>query len=714
MVEGDDFFEKGYKILSKNMPAYPIEEVEVLKNYSNNHLLKDVEESNNIALNLKLDEKSRHIWFGNLEAGIGNENFYEFKGNLMNFGKKNKYYFLTSCNNIGYDVTGDIENLIRPHSNNPAGTGDNQRVDNLLDLSATSLNFKESRTNFNNANLASLNAIFNLTKKLNVKALGVFNLDKTNFLWNSNDVVDVSGTNFTNTENYRLQNKKQLAFGKLDIVYNISETKMLNAVTKFNNGNFNNTANLVFNGNSTIENLEEQNTLFDQKICYINKFRNKKVLLFTARFIDEKSPQNYNINQFFYDDLFPDPDTTNNVKQHNTNQMQFIGLNMHLLDRKQNDNLFELQLGNEYRKDKLVTIFSLFENEMLLSNPAEYQNNTIYKVNDLYLTGKYQYKINDFALVGKIDFHQLLNHLENNSTAENQAPFFINPSIGFKWKINAKNKITSTYSYNVTNASLLDVYGDFVLTGFRSFSKGTGSFNQFDISSALFNYQFGNWSNRFFVNMFVLYGKNHDFISTSSIIEQNFIQAKKILIKDRAFLNVNSEFDYYIKYISSNLKLDFGFSQSEFKNIINNSDLRKVTSNGYNYGLELRSGFKGVFNYHIGTKWYTNKIETTTSNSFTDNVSFLDLSLAFNDKLDFQMKSERYYFGDLRIDNTYYFLDFDVRYKLIKNKLTLGLSGENLFDTKRFRNFLISDIGTSTLEYRLLPRILLIKMEYRF
>jgi hypothetical protein len=40
MVDGDDLFERGYKILSKNMPAYPIEEVEVLKNYSNNRLLK--------------------------------------------------------------------------------------------------------------------------------------------------------------------------------------------------------------------------------------------------------------------------------------------------------------------------------------------------------------------------------------------------------------------------------------------------------------------------------------------------------------------------------------------------------------------------------------------------------------------------------------------------------------------------------------------------
>jgi outer membrane receptor protein involved in Fe transport len=95
-------------------------------------------------------------------------------------------------------------------------------------------------------------------------------------------------------------------------------------------------------------------------------------------------------------------------------------------------------------------------------------------------------------------------------------------------------------------------------------------------------------------------------------------------------------------------------------------------------------------------------------------VSFLDLSVVFNDKFDVQMQSEFYYFGNLETDNTYYFLDFDVRYKLIENKLTLGLSAKNLFNTERFRSFSISDIGFSTTEYRLLPRFVLLKMEYRF
>jgi hypothetical protein len=38
MIDGDDMFEKGYKILTKNMPVQPIDQVQLLKNYSNNKL----------------------------------------------------------------------------------------------------------------------------------------------------------------------------------------------------------------------------------------------------------------------------------------------------------------------------------------------------------------------------------------------------------------------------------------------------------------------------------------------------------------------------------------------------------------------------------------------------------------------------------------------------------------------------------------------------
>ena len=717
MIDGDDFFERGYKILTKNMPAQPIDKIELLQNYSNNRLLKGIEESERVALNLKLDEEAKRIWFGNMTLGydaFSDEDRYFAKANLMNFGKKNKYYFLTNLNNIGYNATGDINHLIRPmRFNEPASIGDDQNISTLIGLSASPPNFKSSRTTFNNAEMASLNAIFNPTDKLKIKTLGFINWDELDFFRNRIDNVAVNGLNFTNTEDYQLRNKNRIGFGKADLTYNISQNQMLETTTKYQNANFLSSSDLVFNGQSTVENLDNPIELFDQKISYTNKFKNKKVLLLTGRFINETAPQNYSVNQFLYDDLFPDTNV-NNVNQSLEQKMIFSGIEAHLLDRKESKNLLELKLGNAYRRDVLNSQFSLLDNENIIENPQGFQNTLTYSVNDLYAKGKFQYSLKAITLIGNLSVHQLFNSLDQNNQTSTQQPFFVNPSLGVDWKINKNNRIRTSYGQNRTNADVLNIYNDFVLTGFRNFSRGTGEFNQLDASALFLNYQLGNWSDRFFANTTFAYTKNHDFFSTNSQISQNFTQSETIVIKDRELFTANTSLDYFFRKLESNVKVKLGYTQSEFKNIVNDSELREVNSINYNYGFEYRTAFDGLFNFHLGSKWLTNQIETTISNEFTDNVSFLDMTFTFNDKLNFDFNSERYYFGNLETDNIYYFLDFDARYTVKENKLTFMLSGKNLLNTNTFRNFTISDIGNSTTEYRLLPRYILLKMEYRF
>jgi len=718
MVDGDDFFEKGYKILTKNLPPNPIDKVEILKNYSNNKHLKGIEESKKVALNLVLKEDAKRVWFGNMALGYGlvSENRYILQGNLANFGKKNKYYFLTNLNNIGSDATGDIWNLIQPFSfDESVEIGEGQGVNNLNNIDSYVPNFNSSRTNFNNTELLSLNAIFNPVKKLKIKTLGFFNWDENDFFRNSSETFQVENTNFTNTENNLLRNKKIVGFGKIDIFYDISNTESLEFTSKYNNLNENSFNNLTFNSEGTIENLKNNKTLFDQKIIYTNNFKEKKVLLLKGRYIDEKSPENYKINKFFYEDLFPNS-SSNNVIQSNKNSMSFFGVEAQLLDRRQNGNLFELQVGNQLRKDDLVSSLTLKQDDNFLTEPIDYKNDVNFFSNDLYVITKLLLKLKKVSFNVKLGVHQFFNKFKNNiNDTKTEQPFFINPKIGFNWEINDENKINTSYSYNTTNAKILDIYDNYVLTGFRSFSKGTGDFDQLNTSSVIFNYQLGNWGNKFFANTFLIYNRNHDFYTTNSVITQNYSQSNKILIKDKEFLNISSNVDRYFKSISSNLKLKIGLSKSNYKNIVNNSDLREIRSQNFNYGLEIRSGFSGVFNYHFGTDWRTNEIKSNFTNSFTNNTSFLDLSFVFSDKFNIEFQTERYFFGNLDKENsTYYFADFDAKYILKNNKITLSLVGKNLFNTNKFKEFTISDIGSSTTEYRLLPRYLLLKMEYRF
>ena len=717
MVDGDDFFERGYKILTKNMPPDQIKKIELLQRYSNNKLLKNVEESDKVALNLVLKEDAKRVWFGNINLGydITLNNRYKISSNLMNFGKKNKYYFLTNFNNVGYNATGDINHLIHPFRyGEPASIGDNQSANSLINLNAFTPNFKASRTNFNNAELASLNAIFTLSKKVKLKTLGFFNWDEQDFFRNSVQDFNINGTAFTNIENFVLRKKKFISFGKIDLTYDISKTKMLEITTKYNNQKTKNRSNLNFNNQQTTENLNDKNTLFDQKITYTNKFKKNKVFLLTGRYINEKTPQNYTINQFLYPNLFPSFLNTNNVQQLSENKMQFAGFETHLLDRKENGNLLELQFGNAYRKDELISSFSLKEDNTTLEIPTDYQNITAYSVNNLYFKSKYRIKLNDFALTGKLDFHQLFNQIEQENKTRQQ-PFFINPSVGLDWKINSKNRIRTLYSYNTTNAKIIDIYNHYVLTDYRSFTKGTGTFNQLNNSTVFLNYLLGNWSDVFFAKTSVIYSKNFDFYSTNSFVTQNYSQAEKTIIKDKETLSVNTNIDRYFKFASSNLKLNLGYSKSNYKNVINNSELREVKSTNYNYGFEIRSAFKGFFNYNIGSKWTVNEIKTNINTSFTNNETFLDLLFDINENLSFQILNERYFFGNVDTkNNTYYFSDVEARYTLKENKLSFSLSGKNLFNTDTFKTFSISDISTSTTEFKLLPRFILLKMEYRF
>lgn len=718
MVEGDDFFEKGYKTLTKNLPAAPIEKVELLQRYSNNKLLKGIEESDKVALNLKLNDKSKRQWFGNVDLGygLGSENRYDARANLLNFGKKNKYYFFTNLNNVGYDATGDISNLINSSRvGEPGSIGDGERVNELVTLSNTIPYFKPSRFRFNNAELLSLNAIFNPTEKLKIKTIGFANWDELSFFRNSADTFIANGTNFTNTEDYTLKNDYVTLFGKLDLSYDMTKTENIQLISKYNDTDTGKRSDLLFNNTPTIQGLNSNNNRFDQKIAYSNKFKENKALLITGRYINEQSPQIFTVSQNNFTSLFENSNPTDNISQHSTFKFDYIGIEAHLLDRKKNGNLFEIKAGNTYRIDMLSSSFNI-ETEAETITPQNFQNDTRYGVNDTYLSSKYLHKFSEeWSISGTLGFHHINNTLENNGEDSSEHILIVNPSITAAWEINKRNKISFLGNLSRKNAGITDVYSNFALSGFRTASQGTGNFNQLDASSASINYTLGNWSDSFFATAFLTYSKSFDFFSTSSQINQDFSLSQRVLFKNRELFNINLSVDRYLKFLTSNLKGTFSISSINFQNIVNDSPIREITSNNYTYGLELRSGFSGIFNYHIGTKWTTNTITSAGfQTEITNNESFLDLSLILSKRFNLQFQTERYFFGNLENENSYYFADLESRYELKENKLTLSLSGKNLFNTEVFREFSLNDLGSSTTEYRLLPRYLLLKLTYRF
>ncbi|MBA6151723.1 TonB-dependent receptor [Gelidibacter maritimus] len=715
MVDGDDFFKKRYQLLTKNLNADLVEKVEIYQKYSNNRLLKDIEESHKVAVNLKLKKDRKIDWFGNasLAYGLTTANRYQVRANAMRFGEVGKHYFLTNLNNIGESSGGESSIYISASDLNEVGAiGNREMARSLICLDAYELSLKKSRFNLNNQELLSLNSIFKINEKIKIITNGLFNWDEKAFVQQSIQNYSTSSVSFTNRESNQVNKTMFSGSGAIDFDYDISQKELLEIDATYKRGDENSNSQLEFNSVPIHQFLSDHNERFTYKTIYTNKLAAKKVLALSGVYIYEKKPQNYTLDTVVFGDLFPDVDVTS-ASQFSNNQMYFTGFEAHLLDRKKKDDLLELKIGFTNRIDFLkshLDLIDFYGDEVT----SDFKNDLKYTVGKLYANAKYKIKFGNYALNAKLDFNQLFNNFESYGNEESQSPLFVSPSLSLSYEINENNKLSLSYNNNFTNASLLQVFDDYVLTNNKDFLRGGAGLNQVNSSGLTLGYSLGRWTKSFFATARVSYLKSHDFFSTNTIIDPDYTLTNIIRINDSETLIGDVNIDRYLKFMTSNLKLKFSFFKSDFKNSVNNSELRLVQNTSYEYGFELRSAFDGLFNYNLGTKWNSSVVKTTSKFSNTNNTSFLDLNFNFNQNFNAEIQSERYYFGNFNTDKSYYFLDFETKYKIKKRNVTFTLTGKNLLNVKTFRERFISDIGTFSTSYRLMPRILLLGIDFSF
>lgn len=715
MVEGDDFFKKGYSLLTKNLDADVVEKVEIYQKYSENKLLKDIEESGKVALNLKLKKDRKVDWFGNvsLAYGLSSKNTYHTRTNAMRLGEVAKHYLLTNLNNIGEASGGESAIYARSTDVNAVGAiGNNESAGNLIGLNPYQLSLKKSRYNFNNQELVSLNSIFKVSEKMKMTANGLFNWDEQVFVQQNIQSYTLSTLDFINTESGKIDKKFFSGSGNLQFDYDISKNELLEINAKYRSGNENTTNRLEFNSVPIHENLSNDDERFEYKTVYTNKFAVKKVLALSGIYIYEKKPQDFLVDTFLFSDLFPNVNATS-MQQFSTHKMQFTGFEAHLLERKKNDDLLEVKMGFTNRIDVLKSSLNLYASDVI-NQPSDFFNDVKYTVGNLYANTKYNLKFGNYAFSAKLDVNQLFNRLESQGNTERQSPVFLSPFLGINYKINDNNALNLSYSKNFTNAKSIQVFDNYVLTSHRDFLKGGAGLSQVNSTNLNLGYNLGKWSNSFFASARISYIKNHDLFSTNALIDPNYTLRNTIRIDGAETLIANLTMDRYLKFISTNLKLNFNYFKSEFKNSVNDSELRLVKNTSFEYGFELRSAFDGIFNYNLGTKWNRSVIKTTDRFSNTNATSFIDFNFNFDNNFNVEIQSERYYFGSFDTKKSYYFLDLESKYKMQNTNITFTLSGKNLLNVRTFREVFISDISTSTTSYRLTPRFLLLGVDFRF
>lgn len=176
LIEGDDLTGSKYKVLSKNIDADLVSTVQVINNFNDNRLLKQVENDNNVGINLTIKPDKKNRLNGNLDLHYGSPGKGNASLDLVSIQKKLKSLHFINYNNIGKDAAEDISFHWQRDAVSSTGQINQQRInDPIKQLQFPVPPLKNLYVIRNNDFNSTLIESINLSKHVNLKILGSYN-----------------------------------------------------------------------------------------------------------------------------------------------------------------------------------------------------------------------------------------------------------------------------------------------------------------------------------------------------------------------------------------------------------------------------------------------------------------------------------------------------------------------------------------------------------
>ncbi|WP_293939175.1 TonB-dependent receptor [Sphingobacterium sp. UBA5996] len=722
MVEGDDFFEKGYRLLTQSMSVRPLKKIQILQRYSHNKQLKGIENSDKIALNLELEEDSKAQWMASLDAQIVpiGPKYYQANANLMNFGKKNKYYLLGAANNNGFDAVSSINYLIQSGSpDEPGQIGMGITAPTLIDNTPNLPGFDYKRTNFNNDKLLSLNTILNPTAQLKIKLLGFANSTKKTFYRNTVQNYRVQNNQFTNTEDHQFKRKIDNYFTKVDLQFEPNKHAIFTYTGSLGSLGKNDIGTLVFNGVQSEERTKSNGYVTNQNISYSHKFSNRDVLVSSLRWIKQQTPIDYNINKFYYEDLFGVKDIYA-VQQHIANNLMYIGATTHYVSRRSNGDFFQLAFNMDYQQQQLNTELKLLSNPTGLgdsvSSPSGFSNAMDFNVFQTNINTKYTFKRGLWELTPRLEVGMVQNILIDFGKSKSKNNVVLSPGLSGKWGLHEKGRLEADFYFQQQNATSTQLVPNYYTTGVRNFIRGMDNLAALSSSGASLTYTYGSLTDRFFANFSAGHQILFDYVGISSRLDPNFSLVQQVLLKDKKSSYFKGDFNYYLRAVHGNFRLDLGMNATDYANLVEGVGSRRIRAASYDYGLSFRSAWNSKLNIYMGYTLQHVNYRTEGKLILNNSRGFLNVFFSMSKNIHCNLKNESYRFGSLigQKSKIYHFSDFTLSYEMRKHRTRFNIIAKNIFNTQFFRNVELTDLYNSSTEYRLLPRYISFGLDISF
>lgn len=625
MVNGKDFFDGDTKLASKNIPSKAVDKIQVLRNYSEVGQLSGVtNNSDNVALNIKLKEGKESFWFGTVTAGAGaspDNELYVVQPKLFYYSPKYSLNFLGDLNNTGEAslTRRDIRNFGGGFRSPSRSSGTTINLgDNSLDFLTNQGNALEIENK-----LASGNFSYSPNKALDLSGFLIYNSSRilsreTSFVQYTDPSLGIPDEATEQTSRER----SNQALIKLSASYqpNISNQLDYDILGRISNDGQNQNVFSSVIGNTT--QLEEVTPFsINQNINYYYTLNENNIFAFEAQHLLKNEDPFYNailVNDPLGTDAF---DTTaealgldTSLNTYDLGQNRLIKSNQldakldyyNILNSKSNLNL---TLGvilsrQEFNSD----IFQFLEDGSEFAPTPTFNdglavNDTEYNFSDIYLGVHYRLKAGIFTLTPGFSIHAYGNkNIQFGETFEDNFFRFL-PDFETRLQFKKSESLTLNYAMRNQFTDVTRLAQGLVLNSFNNLQ-----FGEPDLQNALSHklsllYSSFNLFN--YTNVFAraAYTSNIDqirgltnfenVIRTSTFFNSNFAdenvsvfgRVQRTFGKIRAELNTRFNYSKINQFIQGRQSVNEGYTQTYTPGLRTNFKVAPNVSVNYRYSV---------------------------------------------------------------------------------------------------------------------------------
>jgi hypothetical protein len=702
-LEGDDLFGFNYSIGTKNISIDMIEQVQAIDNYTSNPLLKGIESTENVSINLKLKKGKIDLsGNGNIGLGIGNNDVYSDTGaNLLGISKKYKSFGNFNFNNIGINYSQDDYFTMSKNLDDFINEEflAKKAISEYIGIS----NFDSQRSNINNQLSGSYNIIYRISKKISIKSNIFYTKDRIESLDENN--ISFNNQNITYFDKSELIKKPENKKLDLKLSYNLSANSLLELETNIKsdkiltNNEVNQNQNIFFNTN-----LKSLNNLVNTKLLLTFKISNKTAIQLLSFYSKNDLPQKLQINPISF--------SFSGNTQKSKFEKVVLNNKLILLSSSKNSKL-ALTLGFNNQENPYSS--KLLDNEISI---LEFDNDFNYKKSNFYFEYGSTYIHKNWKFQPTLKLNNISQEYIDFTSNTNQSKKIISvlPNLSVSFQFNPKSTIKISSAYDEKTSSEEYLISNFIIQNNRQLNKSTPSLNIIKNQKYTISFRHNDIFKSLSFNTTMSYDKKQNsYLSAVEILNdysifKYFQSPSKI---ENYYANIG--FEKYFKSIKTTIKYNNVFGQFKYKNSINQSELKENYSISNNNSIFAKTAFRNKINFE-------NKLNYLISTFYSQNVNNKNVSYNNNFKIIFKPNSKwflsgnyDYYKPNTKKQDNFSFIDFEIKHKPEKIKwLEIWITAKNLLNQKKYFQTDNSDYQTSLFSSSLINRYILLNFEIKF